>query len=383
MTVDVALFGATGFVGRLTADQLATHLPAGASWAIAGRNRDRLRQLVDRIGDAGHPVPSIIVADHTDPASMRELAESTRVLISTVGPYLDHGEAAVKAATEAGIGYLDLTGEPQFVDAMWLAYHDRARDTGATIVHACGFDSVPYDLGVLQTVRHLPSDAAVTVKLYVRADATVSGGTWQSAVTQFGQLRSAAAVARDRRAREPRPSGRRVSGGGRPGRAAVGGWQLPLPTIDPQIVLRSARALDDYGPDFRYEHYAHISTLPVAVAAPVGLGAVALAAQIPPLRSLLLRARSSGDGPSPSRRERSWFKITILGEGGGEAVRTTVSGGDPGYDETAVMLSQAALCLAFDPVPGVAGQTTTAVAMGDLLTERLVRAGIGFVTEPA
>ena len=377
--VDLTLFGATGFTGGLTADYLALHLPADARWAIAGRSADRLQTIADRIESEGGVVPEVVVADHGDQASMNRMAAGTRVLVSTVGPYLQHGEPAVKAAAEAGIGYLDLTGEPGFVDAMWLKYHEIARSTGARLVHACGFDSVPYDLGVLDLVERMPADVPITVKGYIRANASFSGGTYHSAVTQFSQITLAERAAAERRKHERRPEGRRVRGGGRPGRTSgAGGYAVPLPTIDPQIVLRSARALYVYGPDFRYEHFAHFHTVRMAIAAGLGLGVAVLGAQFGPTRKLLLRVQKAGEGPSQERRASSWFTLTLMGEGGGERVETEVSGGDHGYDETAKMLAEAAMCLAFDDVPRVSGQLTTATAMGRPLIDRLIDAGITF-----
>ncbi len=380
--VDITLFGATGFTGGLTADYLAVHLPADASWAIAGRSRTKLVAVANRIAATGRAVPEIVVADGADAAQMAAMAQNTRVLISTVGPYLRYGEPAVKAAVEAGIAYVDLCGEPQFVDLMWLKYHQTAEKTGAKLVHACGFDSVPYDLGVLATVNELPDDTAINVKGYIRAKASFSGGTFASAVNQFGQFRAAKAAAKQRRASEGRPADRRVRGGGEFGRAAepVEGFGVPLPTIDPQIVLRSARALTGYGPEFTYEHLAHFKTVHMmALAAPV-VGAVAVGSQVPVLKSLLLKVKPAGEGPSETERAKSWFKLTMLGVGGDKRVLTTVTGGDPGYTETAKMLAESAMCLAFDDLPEVAGQTTTAVAMGMVLIDRLKRAGIEFET---
>ena len=155
-------------------------------------------------------------------------------------------------------------------------------------------------------------------------------------------------------------------------------WALPMPTIDPQVVLRSARALDRYGPDFSYGHYIALKQLPLAVGLPVGMAGLFAAAQVPPARRWLLNRRKPGEGPSPEQRAKAWFKVRFEGEGGGKRVATQVSGGDPGYGETSKMLSEAALCLAQDELPETAGQVTTAAAMGDALIERLERAGIAF-----
>ncbi|MGH1562340.1 saccharopine dehydrogenase family protein [Mumia sp. DW29H23] len=373
MTYAFALLGATGFTGGLTADYLAAHAPEGASWAIAGRSRAKLDAVVARIADAGGTIPEVVVADVTDPRSLRALAESTGVLASTVGPYALHGAPVVAACADAGTTYCDLTGEPEFVDRTWLDHHDTAVRTGARLVHACGFDSVPYDLGVLYTVRQLPPDLPITVRGYVRAGAELSGGTYQSALGAFAGYRSSRATAKERRRREGRPEGRRVRGlPERPARGASGdGWALPLPTIDPQIVLRSARALEAYGPDFAYGHYAQFRHLPTAVATTLGLGALVVGAQVPPVRRALMGAKGSGEGPSEERRARSWFRVRFEAEAGGTRLVTEAAGGDPGYTETARMLGETMMALAYDDVPEVAGQVTTAVAAGDALLARL------------
>ena len=166
---------------------------------------------------------------------------------------------------------------------------------------------------------------------------------------------------------------------GKPHRDAVlSRWLVPLPTIDPIVVARSGAALPSYGPEFRYSHYAGTKTLRYAVGGAVGVGVLGLAAQVKPLRNSLLKHIKQGAGPDPARRAKSWFRVDFVGDGGGQVVHTRVSGGDPGYDETAKMLAESALCLAFDDNPPTAGQVTTAQAMGDHLTGRLQAAGIKF-----
>ncbi|MFJ6574559.1 saccharopine dehydrogenase family protein [Streptomyces sp. NPDC091368] len=379
---DVVLYGATGFVGELTAEYLAAHAPAECRWALAGRSLERLQALRDRLaaGRPGLAALPLLVADSADPGALRELAESARVVATTVGPYVWYGEGLVAACAEAGTDYLDLTGEAEFVDLMFVRHDARARETGARIVHACGFDSVPHDLGVYFTVGQLPQDVPLRVDGFVRAGAAFSGGTFASALTALGRGREILGAARERRLHEPRLVGRRARaplGGPRFSRE-TGTWALPLPTLDPQVVARSAAALARYGPDFRYRHYASVKTLPMALGAAAAVGVGVTAAQLPPVRSWLMDRYAAGRGPSEERRARSWFTVRFVGEGGGRRVFTEVSGGDPGYDETARMLAESALCLAFDPLPKTAGQVTTAVAMGDALTARLRAAGIRF-----
>lgn len=385
---DLVLFGATGFAGGLTADYLARRLPSGARWALVGRNETKLRGVRDRLAEA-HPDSAraeLLVADATDESSLRAVAESSRVVITTVGPYLEHGEPLVAACAAAGTDYLDLTGEPEFVDRMYLAHHATASRTGARLVHACGFDSIPHDLGALFTRQQMPEGAPATLRGVVRSNAMFSGGTFHSALGQFARIKQMREAMKRRSEVEPRPEGRRARAkSDRPRRDRdLGLWLLPLPTIDPFIVKRSAAARPDYGSDFSYTHFAGVKSPLTIVGAAVGLTALIAAVQVPPLRRLIASRIPQGEGPSPQRRARSWFTVDFLGESSGRTVRTRVSGGDPGYDETAKMLAEAALCLAYDDNPSTAGQVTTAAAMGENLTARLVDAGISFaVLDPA
>jgi short subunit dehydrogenase-like uncharacterized protein len=185
---------------------------------------------------------------------------------------------------------------------------------------------------------------------------------------------------------EPRPDDRRIRGlTALPHHdETAGGWVLPAPTIDPQVVLRSARALERYGPEFSYGHYIVAKRLAMLGGLTAGAGTLAALAQIPPTRKLLLKFRDPGDGPSPEQRDKSWFKVRFKGEAPGpERVVTEVSGGDPGYGETSKMLAESALCLAHDDLPQLSGQLTTAVAMGQALIDRLRRAGISFSVRDA
>jgi len=377
---DIVVFGATGFTGALTAEYLAAHAPADLRWALAGRSESKLEAVRRRLG-AGFADLPLLRADVDDPESLRSMAEATRVVISTVGPYIRYGEPVVAACAAAGTDYVDLTGEPEFVDRMWLGYNRQAVETGARLIHSCGFDSIPYDLGVQFTVEQLPEGVPISVDGFMRVNAAISGGTYQSTIEILSRLRSGRAVAAERRRAEGSSNGRHVHGvSGRPhSDEFAGGWVVPFPTIDPVTVLRSARALDRYGPDFSYSHYAVVGPLPMMVGLCTGAGVAAGLAQIPPARDLMLKLMSSGDGPSEEKRAKSWFRVRFAARAGdGTTVRTEVSGGDPGYSETSKMLAESALCLAFDQLPELSGQLTPAVAMGDSLRRRLVAAGIKF-----
>lgn len=379
---DLVLFGATGFTGGLTADYLAANAPRDMRWALVGRNRAKLDAVAARLAaeapDAA--VPEIIEADAADGEALRRVAESTRVVITTVGPYILYGEPLVAACAAAGTDYVDLTGEPEFVDRMWLEHHAEAERNGARLIHCCGFDSIPHDLGAYFTVKQLPEGVPLKVDGYVRSNARFSGGTYHSALNIMGRARQGQKVAKERRRSEPRPADREIhSAPARPGRnEQVGGWTVPLPTIDGMIVRRSAAAVDRYGPNFTYGHHMVAKHLATVGALGLGVGTVAGLAQLSPTRNLLLKLKSPGEGPSEAERERSWFKVVFVGEGGGKRVVTEVRGGDPGYGETSKMLAESGLCLAFDELPQTSGQVTTAAAMGDALLERLQKAGIEF-----
>ena len=240
---DVVVFGATGFTGRLTAAYLARHAPAGLRWALAGRNETKLARVRDELAEIDPELKrlELLAADVTDPASLADVAARTRVVITTVGPYLTYGEPLVAACAEAGTDYVDLTGEPEFVDRMYVAHHATAERTGARIVHACGFDSIPHDLGVYYTVGELARleggelTEPVTVRGVVRASGMASGGTFHSAMTAMSRPRQMKQASAERRRLQPRPEGRSSRPvAGKPHRdSLLGFWLLPLPTIDP------------------------------------------------------------------------------------------------------------------------------------------------------
>jgi len=381
---DIVLFGATGFTGRLVAHYLAEiSRNTQLRWALAGRNRSKLEWVRSEIAPAlpaGAEV-DILEASSDDPAALSRIASLSRVVLTTVGPYFKHGEPLVEACIRERADYVDITGEPRFVNRLIERHDEAARLAGVRIVSCCGFDSIPHDLGTLFTVEKLPRNEPITVEAFVRAGGgSVSGGTWQSALNEFGSDLSQA-MARPW-AQGKLPGGRHVEELPKRVRKEpeLGGWVVPMPTIDPQVVLRSARALDLYGPDFRYSHNVVVGSI-----VNVGLGAMAVGAivglsQLGPTRSLLSKLRPSGEGPSADQRARAWFQVTFRGQATSRSVLTRVSGGDPGYGETAKMVAESALCLAFDKdqLPPHVGVLTPAVAMGDALIKRLQAAGMRF-----
>jgi short subunit dehydrogenase-like uncharacterized protein len=369
----VVLLGATGFTGSLVAEELARR-PGRIRWAVAGRDPARLRDL--KMGLVGispdNGEVGTVVADTSDPASLAALARQTRILVTTVGPYAERGIGVVEACVEAGTHYLDITGEPAFVDESRARFDAAAAAKGLRIVHCCGFDSVPADLGTLFAVSALPAGVPKQVRCYVRTNASFSGGTWASFV---GALASGDA------------RGRRGDGGGARGPVVhrppfpVRGVAIPLPVIDRAVVRRSARAMPErYGPDFAYGQFLVLRDLAKVGRLAAGFGAVWALAQTRPTRRLLLSLRRGGEGPSADARAQSFFALTLVAKAGGAEVVARVSGGDPGYDETSRMLAHAALLLAEREreLPAAAGVLTPAVAFGDLGIEAMRDAGLKF-----
>lgn len=378
-TYDVVLLGATGFTGSLVAAHLARRLAGTTTrWAIAGRSQQKLEQVVAdlplaRDGDA----PATEVVDIGDPDGLRRLAASTTALATTVGPYASFGEPVVAACVEAGTEYADITGEPSFVGRVLERFDRPAREAGVRLVSCCGFDSVPHDLGVALTVGSLPDDAPLTVRGYVEADARFSGGTAHSALQAIASRQLPSTKVTGDRIREIRSYPTRLHR--IPDAAGIDGFGVPLPTIDPAIVLRSAATEAGYGERFRYGHFARVRSAPAVAGGIAGIGAFAALASLPPTRKLLEKLLpAQGEGPSAERRARSRFAVTFLGTGGGQETVARVSGGDPGYDETAKMLGEAVLTLAQDGSTGATGAVTPVQGLGVGYRRRLEDQGLRF-----
>jgi short subunit dehydrogenase-like uncharacterized protein len=378
--LDVLLLGATGFTGRLVAEELARRT-AGTRlrWGIAGRDRAALDAVAATLdGD-----PDRIVLDATDPVQLRRVVPRTRVLATTVGPYARLGFEVARACAEAGTHYADITGEEAYVRRLERELDATARSTGATMVVCCGFDSVPHDLGVQFAVSHLPDEADVIVRAYVRARGRMSGGTARTTLDALSSGTVSPPRARDAADEDGRPVTRLVLGMHRPDR--IGGWAVPMPTVDPLIVMRSARVLPGYGRLFVYGHFAHIRRTSTLVAGGLALGAAALAARTRPGRSALERLLPSpGEGPDAATRAAGRFTVLLFGTAHREHVDDDVSiiarvrGGDPGYGETSRMLAEAALTLASDERPDVVGVVTPAVGLGLPYQRRLEASGMRF-----
>lgn len=398
-TYDLTVFGATGFTGRLVAKYLAGHAPADMRIALAGRDRGRVEQIRDEIGGRAHDF-GIVTANVKDDASLAAMAADTTALITTVGPYASYGLPVVAACAEAGTHYCDLTGEVLFMRDSIDRYDDIARASGARIVHSCGFDSIPSDLGVLAlqlaaTADDPKAELGDTRLVVTGAKGGVSGGTIASGLGELERAGSDATAARvladpyslspDRGA-EPTP-GDAADPKGPVHDDVVGAWLAPflMGPINSRVVRRS-NALGDYsyGRGFRYQEYVATGDGPLGRLSAFGLSAgmatAAAALGLDPVRSLAAKILPDpGEGPGEEARAQGRFSIVLnTRTKQGVPYRAKVAAqGDPGYAATAMMLATTGMTLATGTdLPDVAGVLTPATGIGEPLITALKRAGM-------
>ena len=383
---DVIVYGATGFTGRLVAEYLAGRESEPITWAMAGRSLEKLKTVREEIS-APTDTP-LIVADADDPASLKAMAEGARVVITTVGPYQKYGEPLVKACVEAGTDYVDLCGEPAWMADIIAAYDAAAKQSGARIVLSCGFDSIPFDLGVffLQTLARTETGAALSrVKGRVRAmKGTFSGGTAASFAETMTRAMSEPHIIdllKNPFALTPGFDGPKQPHGAKPiFEEDLNSWSAPfiMAAINTKNIHRSNALMDHaYGPDFVYDEM--LLTGP-------GEKGEQLANHVAADKSMAENPPKPGEGPSKEEREAGFYEVMFTGETtDGRRLTVSVRGDkDPGYGSTSKMIAEAALALAFDvdreTTPG--GVWTPAPALGQALIDRLqAHAGLTFKVE--
>lgn len=398
---DVVVYGATGFTGALVAEYLAERYGCGGDlrWAIAGRSADKLAALRASLGDAASRLEAL-VADSADDAALAALAGRTRVVLTTVGPYALYGSKLVAACVNAGTHYCDLAGEVQWIRHMVDQHHERATETGARIVHCCGFDSIPMDMGAFflqQEARRRHGSYCSDIALFVKATSgSASGGTLASMMNIIKEVRKNPDVGRvladpyalnpaDERTGPDAGDQRKVLHDD-----TAGCWTAPfiMAGVNTRVVRRShALAGYPWGKDFRYREAVMTGTgaggwLKGNMTA-IALGALATGLYFRPTRRLLKRfvLPKPGEGPDEKAREAGFFNLVQVGKlPDGEIIRTRITGDrDPGYGSTSKMLAESAVCLAKDELSSPGGVLTPAFAMGEHLLERLrANAGLTF-----
>lgn len=428
-TYDVVLWGATGFTGRYVAEYLAERYgAAGLDWAVAGRDREKLEALREDLAAIDPDCESldVLTGDALDRESLDAIAERTRVVCTTVGPYATYGSDLVAACVERGTDYCDLTGEVHWMRRTIDEHHDEARERGVRIVHACGFDSVPSDIGTL-LVQEYARETFGAPCSEVRAFASsssfgISGGTMASMVGMYEAVSETPGLRRvlaDPRSLTPDggrggsddrgrggPESRRRGDEGRRGddrrrglpryESDLGQWTAPfvMAVVNEKVVHRSNALLDyPWGREFHYHEVTPTGSGPSGALVATGIsGGLALSTgimSVSPLRDLVARyvLPDPGEGPSREEIEASSFEVRLLGTGAdGESgeefvVEATVAGDrDPGYGATPWMVAESAVCLATgetdSPLPG--GVLTPASGIGTPLVDRLRDVGMTF-----
>ncbi|BBX45503.1 trans-acting enoyl reductase family protein [Mycobacterium cookii] len=406
---DIVLYGATGFVGKLTAQYLA-RAGGTARIALAGRSTDRLKAIRDTLGESAQSWP-VLQADASSPSTLNAMAAQTQVVVTTVGPYSRYGLPLVAACAAAGTDYADLTGEPPFIRESIDLYHKQAIDTGARIVHACGFDSIPSDLTVYALYRRALEDGAgelLGTDFVVRSFAGgFSGGTVASmlevldSTSKNGDVRRQFAdpytLSPDRGA-EPelgaQPDLRRRRGGQiAPELTGLYTAGFVMGPSNTRIVRRS-NALQDYAYGRRFQYNEHMSVgssaiAPVASAVVNGIGNAVFTLgsryfRLLPRKLVDRVMPKPGTGPSEAVREKGFYKAETYTTttSGARYVATIAQSGDPGYKATAVLLGESGLALALDrtALSDLHGVLTPAAAMGDALLARFPAAEVSLET---
>ena len=398
---DVIVVGATGFTGSLVAEYLCERYGVGADlrWAVAARNQQKLSALRESLGSPAASLP-VIIADTLDARSMSDLAQRTRVVLTTVGPYARYGSELVAACAENGTHYCDLAGEVQWIRRMIEAHDATARQSGARIVHCCGFDSIPMDIGawfLQQQARERYGAYCDSIVLLVKAmKGGASGGTMASIMNVMREARADREVARVL----ARPYSLNPEGGPRgPDRSDQRGirfevdaqnWTAPfiMATVNTRVVRRSHALLGyPWGESFRYHEAIRtgrgIGGWSRSAMITAGLAGLVGAASFGWSRGLLERyvLPKPGTGPDAAAREKGFFNLEQIGRlADGRQIRGRITGDrDPGYGSTSKMLAESAVCLALDELDSAGGVLTPAAAMAAPLLQRLqANAGLSF-----
>ena len=394
---DIVLYGASGFTGKQTVKYFAQALVSGqVCWAIAGRNRQKLESVKAQVGAD----VDVLVADSLDQTAVDSIVSQTRVLLNTAGPFALYGNAIVDACVRLGTHYLDITGETPWVKELCDRYHNQAASDGTRIIPCCGFDSVPSDLGTYLVVRYIQQELGVpcqAVKAYFQIYGGFNGGTLASGFNLYDSGKadsvgnpfllnppSEYSLVEMERNRDPQSPQYDLD---------IGTWVAPffMGAINTRVVRRSSALYNQwqepYGPDFTYQEYLKFDS-PLAwlqaVGVTAGMALFAGAIQQSPIRNLLQPLLPQpGSGPSEKTMDEGWFRCELLGfASDGRKVKGLIyDKGDPGNRATVKFLCESALCLALnkDDLPGGqqrGGILTPATGLGDVLAERLRKAGM-------
>ncbi|CAG8613471.1 9646_t:CDS:2 [Paraglomus brasilianum] len=399
---DIVLFGATGFTGKEVAEYLALYGPQGMRWSLAGRSLAKLETLKKRLVDISPNSSNIdvVTADVNDKSSLHDIVRDAKVVITTVGPYTKYGTPVVEACVQNKTDYVDITGETPWIKKIIEQFHMTAESCGTILVPSCGFDSVPSDIGTLMVVDFIKQkwdrdtgEVKGTVK-WLKGG--ISGGTIQSTFAVLEQPWSAIEMFTDPYFLSP-VTGQQGFSLPLCYDSDFGKWQGPhfLAASNERLVQRSyglkSIAGHSYGKFFSYREYFSYRNIITALLATISWSFVSMALFIPPLRWILQKyALQPGSGPTKEQIEKGGFECQFIGEACIEpyekplkAMAKVKGFKDPGYGETAKMVSECALALVYDRqrIPGKGGIMTPSTAFGHVLVERLNAAGMELSVE--
>lgn len=382
----IVVYGATGYTGKLVAEYLNRQygVNGAVSWAIAGRSQEKLAAVRDELGLPAE-LP-LVLADASDPQSITSLAERAQVILTTVGPYQLYGSDLVAACAKAGTDYVDLCGEPAWMQQMINAHSEQAQASGARIVFSCGFDSIPFDLGVLFLQQSAQQQFGATVPRVRGRVRSMNGGWSGGTLASFKATMAAAAKDPELLATLGNPfaltpgfSGPQQPSGMKPlFDDAIDSWVAPfvMATINTKNIHRSNLGLNHlYGTDFVYDE--------MLITGPGDQGE-AIAKAVAEDKSMASDPMQPGEGPTAEQRENGSYDILFVGEtADGQFIRASVQGDmDPGYGSTSKMIAESAVCLLENPQHSAGGIWTPAAALGTQLIERLqANAGLTFQLE--
>lgn len=361
---DIVVHGATGFTGKLICEYLSLNNDKERiKWSISGRNKDKLSTIAKKYNI------DYFVADAFDKKNLDIITNQTKLIISVVGPYSIYGKDLIQSCIENSCHYLDLTGEPEFVNYVEKKYSELASKKNILIINCCGFESIPPDIGVFYTLKHLKEENAV-INSYLSTKGQISGGTWASFLNSFSSNKSVIKKTSGIKSKTKKIFFNKN----------LKKWALIFPVIDKYIVKKSSKNLNGYGKNFSFNEYILFNNRIQIFTLIISLFFIGILSKIKIFRKILMNIIPSGTGPNKVKRDSHWFNIKLFASSNNNSIVTTIKGGDPGYGETAKFISEMGLCIIndYDNLNLKKGVITPAMCAGDLMIKRLQNSGIIF-----
>tara|TARA_A100001015_G_C15044806_1_gene742759 strand:- start:7214 stop:8338 length:1125 start_codon:yes stop_codon:yes gene_type:complete len=364
---DIVVHGASGFTGKLICEYLyINNDKENIKWCISGRNEDKLSTIAKKYNI------DYLVADAYDKQKLDFITNQAKLIISVVGPYSIYGKDLVQSCIDNSCHYLDLTGEPEFVNYIENKYSELALSNNIIIINCCGFESIPPDIGVFYTLKYLKEENAV-INSYLTTKGQISGGTWASFLNSFSSNKSIIKKSSGIKRKTKKIFFNKY----------LKKWALIFPVIDKYIVKKSSKNLNGYGKKFSFNEYILLNNRIQIFTLITSLFLIGLLCKIKFIRKILMNIIPSGSGPDKAQRENHWFNIKLFAKSENKSIITTIKGGDPGYGETAKFISEMGLCIIndYENLNLKKGVITPAMCAGDLMINRLQKSGITFKHE--